>query len=89
MHPRGSNTEKKPSPTKSILKQPNQTSSKLVNIKIGDYEKKKFNPIERLTPDVSARLPQSYRDELVKQEEIHAEIKKILDPEKLKVYHDN
>ena len=66
MHPRGSNTEKKPSPTKSILKQPNQNSSKLVNIKIGDYEKKKFNPIDRLTPDVSARLPQSYRDELVK-----------------------
>lgn len=39
-----------------------------------------------MSKDVSEKLLPAYRKDLTKQEEIHAEIKKMLDPEKIMVY---
>ena len=70
-------------PLKSSLK---QTTSPVKTVSINDYEKKNFDPIKHLNKDVSAGLLPKYRAELVKQEEIHASIKKMLDPEKIMVF---
>lgn len=70
-------------PLKSSLK---QTTTPSKTVSIHDYEQKTFDPIKVLNKDVSAGLLPKYRAELEKQEEIHASIKKMLDPEKIMVF---
>ena len=70
-------------PLKSSLK---QVTSPAKTVSINDYEKKTFEPTKALNKDVSAGLLPKYRKQLEKQEEIHASIKKMLDPEKIMVF---